>query len=121
MTGGRSKQSIVATTLIILVVGGGFAYFNFYGGRAEVSVNCQPLVEGFDCLVEHLSGGADVEACWDISLSCANGTTSSAHACSLVESGGTAEVMVALSEFSSLDQCDQVASGEVTNLVIEDE
>ena len=100
---------------------GFYGYRYFYSGRAEVSVTCAPNESRVACQATHTSGGADATACWDLRLACRNGHLSIAHGCGFVVRDGTADVNFSAAQFSKLDECDEVVSTDIRNLVVEPE
>ncbi len=90
---------------------------------AKVEVDCKAvgakLGEGFTCSVQHVSGNANAQACWDIDIGCNNGTKGHANGCGDVDKGGRSTTMVPYTAFNhTLDKCDQVTQTSITNLKI---
>lgn len=125
--GGRATEQLaskgkwwkVAGTVAVAALGiGGFAYQQFYSGRAEVHVECQQLLTGVRCTAEHRSGGADAKACWDVRFTCNNGKQTVGHACTVVADGATNEVVIPHAEFRGIEGCDGVKASRVVNLEV---
>jgi hypothetical protein len=85
---------------------------NFNVGSPQAQVNCQGQQSEYVCQVTHTSGPAG-EVCWDVKMTCANGTVTSANACAHVSPGGTSERRVPLSAFPEFPSCDSVAGLEI--------
>ena len=85
---------------------------------AEVRVECTGVGLGFSCALSHESGAAKAEACWDIIVTCQNGTQAQAHACGSVEPRGKTSVFVPIGQMQNADRCDVARTTTVTNMVI---
>ena len=83
-------------------------------GGPQAQVNCQGTGEQFVCTVAHTGGGAG-QVCWDIKLTCANGTISTANQCVQLAVGETKTQNVPLSQFANHAACDSVSNTEIVN------
>jgi hypothetical protein len=114
----ESKRQNVIGILIALVFMGVFGFGRHYLNKAEVEVVCSVTDEGFDCVLNHVGGGAGSNVCWSVVLTCANGHKPEARPCGYVDRGGQNTVQVAEDSFGRIDECDQVTSASVENLVL---
>jgi hypothetical protein len=77
------------------------------GEEVAVHVDCittaAPAVE---CEVKQTKGKSEIEACWDISVTCANGGVVKApHWCQKVKDGGTAKTTIPGDKLTGMDGC----------------
>ncbi len=112
------RLRVIGGVVLALAGAGAYGYHYAYGGRAEVAVTCNAVGDELRCKAVHNGGGADAEACWAIRLSCTNGTSPKARACTDVEAGESAQVVLTDDRFTHLDACDQVVGSELTDLKI---
>lgn len=110
----RNKRAL-GVVVAVLAVGYG-AYQLFYASRAEVSVQCTADPTGVQCTATHTTGGAKAKACWQVELSCKDGTRHVAPACTVVEPGKTSTVTVTEQSFSGHAMCDETLKLDVTSL-----
>ncbi len=92
---------------------------------AEAYVECKSagatLAAGFSCTVEHREGAKPVNACWSLNIACANGVKGSAKSCGDAAPRAKSSMMMPFSAFGgALDKCDQVASANVSDLVLKE-
>jgi hypothetical protein len=87
----------------------------------EAYVECEGTLGGVACRVTRRSGSATAKACWDVEFACANGTTTSAHACHDVPAGigSMSSRSISWDEFVGSSRCDQVLTSRVSNLVLQ--
>lgn len=71
----------------------------------RANVNCQGQGDAYSCSVAHTSGGAG-QVCWDIRVTCANGTVTSANSCVHLEPGATVTHRVPVSAFPNFSTCE---------------
>lgn len=83
-------------------------------GGAQAHVACNGQGDQFACTINHTGGGAG-QVCWDIKLTCANGTVSTANQCVQLNPGESKTQMVPLSQFSNHAACDSVSNTEIVN------
>jgi hypothetical protein len=86
---------------------------------AEVHVECTGVGLGFSCALSHDSGSAKADACWDIVVTCQNGTQAQAHACGSVEPRGTTSIFVPIAQMQNADRCDVARTTTVTNMTLQ--
>jgi len=77
------------------------------GEKVAVHVDCittaAPAVE---CTVKQTQGKGEVEACWDFTVTCANGNVvKAARTCQKVKDGGEVKTTIAADKLTGLDQC----------------
>lgn len=86
----------------------------------KMRVDCgEPGPSGVDCTLKRTGGDSDMEGCWDLEITCANGGVMSGHACgklAAAESEGTVNMPV--DAFSNQEGCDAPKSGAVKNLEV---
>ena len=75
--------------------------------QVNVNIACvttaAPAVE---CTVTQTKGKSEVEACWDFSATCANGTVvKAARTCQKIKDGGTEKVTIGADKLTGLDKC----------------
>lgn len=89
-------------------------------GRVEANVACQANQVGMTCSVSRISGTVDANACWDVKLSCRDGTASTAHACHPVPRGEAAASsrLIIWEDFARFADCGVPTSISVENLDI---
>jgi hypothetical protein len=73
---------------------------------------------GFSCTVTHTAGSERANACWDIRVSCHNGTLVTGRACQAVGVGGKATRFVRSSDLSNVNRCNGAASTTVENVTV---
>ena len=73
----------------------------------KVNVNCVTTQESaVECTVQQTQGKAEVEACWDFTVTCPNGTVVKApRTCQKVSGGGTQKSTVPADKLTNLDKC----------------
>jgi hypothetical protein len=97
------------------MLGALFAMSLLAGCRGEevlVHVDCKTTAEpSIECDVTQTKGKSEVEACWDVSVTCGNGAVVKApHTCQKVKDGGTAKTTIPGDKLTGFDQC-QAGSG----------
>ena len=116
---------------LFLVALGAIAYFLLTGGNpldllksvtagVQAYVECEGTFAGVACRVRRRAGSGAARVCWDVEFACANGTTTSAHACPEVPSGigSMSARSISWSQFVGYSRCDQVVTSRVSNLVL---
>lgn len=93
------------------------------GEEVSVNVDCKttaaPAVE---CDVTQTKGKSEVEACWDFSVTCANGAVvKAARTCQKVKDGGTVKTTITADKLDGIDKCggDGPPTGSMTNMTID--
>jgi hypothetical protein len=122
-----AKKSLAPLKIGAAFLVGGVAYVTIFGlpfgvGATEVYVECRSagaiLASGLSCSITHRKGSA-AHVCWNVDISCANGTRGRASGCGGVEVGAVSSVNLPFSAFNgSLDRCDAVSSSQVGGLVL---
>lgn len=89
---------------------------------AAARVDCgTPGPEGVDCDVKRTGGTGGFEACWELEITCANGSKMVGSGCGKVAAGANeTKVNLPPSGFSNQQACDSPKSGEVQRLTVED-
>lgn len=87
----------------------------------NVHVNCQTTPDAVECTVHQTAGKAEVEACWDFTVTCGNGAKVTApRTCQKVKDGGTEIVKIPLEKLSGVDKCaGDAPKAELSNLTID--
>jgi hypothetical protein len=90
---------------------------------AKVYVECKSagatLADGMACTIEHQQGDSPVHACWDMNITCQNGTAGKAHGCGDVQPMAKSSVVMPFSAFGgSLDKCDTVSGSNVDGVTL---
>ena len=91
--------------------------------ETRVYVECKSagatLDTGMSCTLDHQQGDVPAHACWDMIVTCQNGTKGTVHGCGDVRPQAKSNVVLPFSAFGgSLDKCDGVAGANVTGLII---
>lgn len=88
--------------------------------RDAARVDCgTPGPHGVDCHVARTGGNGTFEACWDLVITCQNGSTMTGAACHTMAAGiGEGSQNMSVAGFSDQDRCDAPASGQVQRLKI---
>ena len=88
----------------------------------SVHIDCEttatPAVE---CDVKETKGKSEVEACWDFSVTCANGAiVTAARTCQKVGDGKTVHTTIAADKLTGLDKCggEGKPTGALKNMTI---
>lgn len=109
-------------TLRLLVIGLMGVVFTACGEDVSVHVACKttaaPAVE---CDVAQTAGKSEVEACWDFTVTCANGGEVKAErTCQKVKDGATAKVTIAADKLTGIDKCggDGAPTAKVSNMTL---
>lgn len=116
--GKRMRLKTIAGIVAGVAVTGFYLYQTQHGGRAEVSVNCNPVDDKIVCTVSHDAGGADANVCWDVKLSCGNGKKPIAHACTDVARKSSSTVELTEAQFSGIDKCEPPVQQRLANLKV---
>jgi len=92
------------------------------GEDVSVHIDCittaTPAVE---CEVKQTKGKSEVEACWDFSVTCANGAVvTAARTCQKVGDGKTVHTTIPTDQLTGLDKCggEGKPTGTLTNMTI---
>jgi hypothetical protein len=85
-----------------------------------VHVDCvRTTAPAIECVVKQTKGTAEVEACWDISLTCGNGTVVKApHTCQKIKDGVTRKTTISGDKLMGIDQC-QAGSGSAPTVKLD--
>jgi hypothetical protein len=83
-------------------------------GGPSAQINCVGTGQQYECTVRHTAGGSG-RVCWDLRLTCANGTIATANSCVDVTPGQTANHNVPTTAFPNWSACDAVSTVEVVN------
>lgn len=87
------------------------------GCENKVYVECEGKGEkGFECVVSHKKGSQTAKACWEVNVTCKNGTKVSGSACETVKPEQKVTKVIPLSELKNLDKCDSASETKVENL-----
>ncbi len=86
----------------------------------KVDVNCVTVAEpAVECEVKQVKGKSEVEACWDFSVTCANGTkVVAARTCQKVKDGATEKVKIPADKLTDVAKCDKADKAALTNLTL---
>lgn len=90
-------------------------------GRVEADVVCRATQVGMGCEVSRISGTADATACWDVTLRCADSSSSTAHACNPVpqHEAGASLRGITWEEFPRFAECGIPSAISVENVIID--
>lgn len=98
-------------------------HLKLWGPAARVTVSCRAkgemAQEGYLCAPRHVGGYQSARACWDLALTCENGTNLVEHVCSQVVLGEVRESYVPFEYSPGVDDCDKLASASVNDLRVE--
>lgn len=86
--------------------------------RPEVYVECSPQSDRLTCTLEQRSGNNPTNTCWEIHLECQNGTMPKARSCQKTAPSGKVTSTVLETEFSQIENCDDVRSIAVANISV---
>lgn len=77
------------------------------GKKLSVDVTCDPVSrERVVCDVKQTAGTDEVEACWDITADCPNGTVvTGPRTCQKVKGGGVEKTSIPSSSFEGVEDC----------------
>lgn len=108
----------------VLAVGLGIGlHGRVWGPAARVTVSCRAAgdaaKDGYWCTPKHVGGYQGARACWDLSLTCDNGTRLTEHACAQVSLGQARESMIPYEYSPGVDDCDKIGTASVDNLRVE--
>ena len=84
----------------------------------RVIVNCHGTGVAIDCPVEHQQGNDTINACWDVVITCANGSRSTAHACQSVTPRQLITKSIPLTEVQNAAACDTSVGMRLENLAL---
>lgn len=94
-----------------------------WGPAARVTVTCRAAgsepKEGYLCTPRHVGGYQSARACWDLALTCENGTPLMEHVCAQVTLGEVRESAVPFEHSPGVEDCDKIAAARVDNLRVE--
>jgi hypothetical protein len=113
---------VVLGALAVALLAGNYVYANitghaFWGEKTSVYVECFGAGSmGYTCTATHKSGSVGADVCWDLVISCRNGTAATGHACSRVEQGGKTSAGIPLSEVANAEACDAAVGARVANI-----
>ncbi len=115
------RESPMMTRVVVCVV----AMVGLCGCHKEtkVAVECRSagatLSAGMACTLDHRQGDSAAQVCWDVNVSCQNGTRGKAHGCGSVDPQAKSSVVMPFTAFGgSLEKCDAVAGASVDGLVL---
>ncbi len=90
--------------------------------QINVAVNCvTTAVPAVECEVKQTKGTADVDVCWDFSVTCGNGAVvTAARTCQKVKMGMTEKTVIPADKLTGVDKCAGTTPpvGKLTNLTI---
>jgi hypothetical protein len=93
------------------------AAFGCKGEEVKVNINCNGAKDGMQCKLTRTAGESKVKTCWDIAITCNNGTAVSGSACQELAKGeASADHLMPESSFAGMDKCDGAKTTEVKNL-----
>lgn len=78
----------------------------------QAQVNCQGVGDAYQCTVQHTAGGSG-QICWDVQVTCVNGTVTSANSCVHLEPGQTVSHRVPVTQFDNFQACDTVSTVQI--------
>ena len=88
----------------------------------KVDVNCVSVdTPAVECDVTQTQGKDEVEACWDFSVTCANGAVVTApRTCLKVKDGGKGQTTIAADKLTGFDKCggEGKPTGKIENLTL---
>jgi|GEM_PF-6301766 len=86
---------------------------------AQAYVTCRATPPtGFSCNVEHRQGTSALHVCWDIVVTCQNGTRAVGHACHDVERHAPSVATVPESTFTNAAACDRSTAMALEHMVV---
>jgi len=92
------------------------------GEDVAVHVDCiSTAAPAVECEVKQTKGKSEVEACWDFSVTCANGNVVKApHWCQKVKDGGTVKATIPGDKLTGMDKCggEGAPTAKLENLTI---
>jgi hypothetical protein len=86
--------------------------------QTELDVECVGDRDGVRCILEHQKGSKPVKACWDVAMTCRNGTSVRGSTCQVVEPASKAIARIPAKEMAGLDKCDVVQKSSVENRTV---
>jgi hypothetical protein len=94
------KLASAAALLVALLAG-------CKGEEVQVHIDCiTTAAPSIECTVQQTKGKSEVEACWDVSVTCANGAVVKApHWCQKVADGGTVKTTIPGDQLTGIDGC----------------
>lgn len=84
----------------------------------KVYVECASTGIAYACTVTHQQGSDAAEACWDVAVTCQNGTRAVGHGCQEVQPESKASKFIPVSSFTKAEQCDMAAGVAVENIKV---
>jgi hypothetical protein len=84
--------------------------------HVDCKTTAAPSVE---CDVKQTEGKTEVEVCWDLTVTCQNGTKIRApRTCGKVKDGGTTKVTIPADKLPNVDKCDGGPKAAMENLTL---
>ncbi|MBK6514725.1 MAG: hypothetical protein IPG04_11525 [Polyangiaceae bacterium] len=112
-----------AVVAVAAVVAGVVLHGKIWGPAARVTVSCRAAGDapkaGYLCTPRHVGGYQSARACWDLALTCDNGTQLMEHVCAQVTLGEARESSVPFEHSAGVDDCDKISAARVDNLRVE--
>ena len=86
------------------------------GEEVLVHIDCiSTAAPAIECNVSQTKGKTEVEACWDVSITCGNGGVVKApRTCQKVKDGGTVKATITGDKLTGFDQCQAGSGGAPT-------
>lgn len=84
--------------------------------ETRVAVECLGNGAGYQCTLKHTQGGSAAKACWDVAVTCHNGTKAIGSGCQTVEPEGKATAFIPVSDMKGAEGCDVATTVNVQNL-----
>ena len=73
-----------------------------------------------ECEVKQTEGKSEMEVCWDLTVTCKNGTKiAPPHSCTKVKDGGTVKVTIPADKLPNVASCDGEPKMALTSLTID--
>ncbi len=117
-----ARHAIGAAVLGVFLFLGGIAQVvnsGMFSKPPQAAVNCQTVPGvGIRCSVQHQQGRSSLNVCWDVVITCRNGTRAVGHACQVVNRGATATRVIPVSAVTNAAACDLNVGMVLDNLVV---
>jgi hypothetical protein len=88
------------------------------GEDMNATVNCKGEKDGIGCEIAQTKGTGEAKVCWDVKLTCKNGTIVSGSGCGQVSNGGKATHLIPNSALENDEKCDSADNMAVLNMKI---
>jgi hypothetical protein len=94
----------------------GLAACESVSAHVDCKTTAAPSVE---CEVKQTEGKTEVEVCWDLTVTCNNGTkVTPPRTCGKVKDGGTTNVTIPADRLPNVDKCDGGPKATLENLTL---